>query len=152
MSQFADMTSSSNDIAVFLLSILVTTPSFMSISLLTLELWQFTFIRDCTEIRKSVIPLSEFCSVSKNWGKLEKPNVAQMPLVKFYWMLHNARVTAFTVSELLRENQQGLIIFAKSSILDIQDCSSIKKRFQHRRFPVNTETFLGRACFLEHLW
>ena len=26
---------------------------------------------------------------------------------KSYWMLQNARVTAFTVSELLRENQQG---------------------------------------------
>ena len=30
-----------------------------------------------------------------------------MSLVKCYWMLQNARVTAFTVSELLRENHQG---------------------------------------------
>ena len=29
-----------------------------------------------------------------------------MSLIKFYWILPNARVTAFIVSELLRENQQ----------------------------------------------
>ena len=45
--QFPDITSSSNlfDVAVFLLSILVTGPSSMSISLLVLELGQY-FIRD----------------------------------------------------------------------------------------------------------
>ena len=30
-----------------------------------------------------------------------------MSLIKFYGMLLNARVTAFTVSELLRENKHG---------------------------------------------
>ena len=30
-----------------------------------------------------------------------------MFLIKYYWVLQNARVTAFTVSELLRENQEG---------------------------------------------
>ena len=34
------------------------------------------------------------------------PNVARMPLIKCYRMLQNARVTVFTVSELIRENQQ----------------------------------------------
>ena len=29
-----------------------------------------------------------------------------MSLMKFYWKLQNTRVTAFTISELLRENQQ----------------------------------------------
>ena len=59
-SQFADMTSTSNffDIFLFLLSSLVTGPSFMSISSLVLELWQFSFIRDWPEIRKSVWVLS----------------------------------------------------------------------------------------------
>ena len=49
-SQFADITSSSNffDVVLFLLSSLVTGPSFMSISSLVLELWQFSFIRDLT--------------------------------------------------------------------------------------------------------
>ena len=52
------MTSSSNflDMVLFLLSSLVTGPSFMSISSLVLELWQFTFIRDWPENQKSVIP------------------------------------------------------------------------------------------------
>ena len=33
-------------------------------------------------------------------------NLARLFLMKCYWMLQNARVTAFTVSELLRLNQQ----------------------------------------------
>ena len=61
-SQFADMTSPSNfiDIALFLLSSLVTTPSFMATSSLVLELWQFSFIRNWPEIRKSETPPSQF--------------------------------------------------------------------------------------------
>ena len=57
-----EMTSSSNyfGIAVFLLPSLVTGPMFMSISLLVLELWQFSLIGDRPEIQKSEIPLSEF--------------------------------------------------------------------------------------------
>ena len=45
---------------LFLLSSLVTGRSFMSISSLVLELWQFSFIRDWPEIRKSEIPPSDF--------------------------------------------------------------------------------------------
>ena len=58
-SQLADMASSSNfsDVFLFLLSSLGSGPSFMSISSLVLELWQFTFIRDWPEIRKSETPL-----------------------------------------------------------------------------------------------
>ena len=33
--------------------------------------------------------------------------MAQTSLIKCYWMPQNARVTAFTASESLRENQQG---------------------------------------------
>ena len=41
-------------------------------------------------------------------GELGIPNLAQISLIKCYWMLQNDRVTAFTVSELLREtNKQG---------------------------------------------
>ena len=40
-------------------------------------------------------------------GMLGTPNLTQMSLIKCYWMLQNARITSFTVSELLRENQQG---------------------------------------------
>ena len=96
-SQFSDMTSTSNffDVVLFLLSSLVTGPSFMSITSLVLELWQFSFIRDWSEIRKSEIPPSGFCRKSRDWGKLWVPNLAQMCLKKCYWMLKNSRVTAF---------------------------------------------------------
>ena len=106
-SQFSDMTSLSNffDVVLFLLSSLVTGPSFMSISLLVLELWQFFFIRDWPEIRKSETLPSEFCPKSEDWGKLWIPNLAQMSLIECYWMLQNFRVTTFTVFELLKENQ-----------------------------------------------
>ena len=46
------------DAVLFLLSSLVTGPSFMSISLQVLELWQFPFIRDWPEICKSEMHLS----------------------------------------------------------------------------------------------
>ena len=106
-SQFSDMTSSSNffDVVLFLLSSLVTGPSFMSMSSLVLELWQFSFIRDWPEIWKLEIPPSEFCPISGEWGELWIPNLAWMSLMKCYWMLQNSRVTACTVFELFRENQ-----------------------------------------------
>ena len=57
-SQFVNMMPSSNsfDIFLFLLSSLVTGPSFMSMSSLVLEMWQFSFIRDWPEIQKLEIP------------------------------------------------------------------------------------------------
>ena len=104
MSQFSDMTSSSSffNVVSLLPSSLVTGSSFMTISSLVLELWQFSFIRDWPEIQKLEIPPSKFWPVSE----LEMPNLTRLYLVKWYWMLQNIRVTAFTVSELLRENQQ----------------------------------------------
>ena len=90
---------------LFLLSSLVTGPSFISISLLVLESWQFSFIRDWPEIWKLEIPPSEFCPISGEWGELWIPNLAWMSLMKCYWMLQNSRVTACTVFELFRENQ-----------------------------------------------
>ena len=98
------------DVVLFPLSILVIGPSFMSISSLFLELsqWQFSFISDWPEIRKLEKPPSEFYPISGDWGKLRIENLARISVIKSYWMLHNARVTAFTVSQLLRENQQGV--------------------------------------------
>ena len=106
-SQFFDMRSRSNffDVVLFLLSSLVTGPSFMSISPLVLELWQFFFIRDWPEIRKSETLPSEFCPISGDSGESWIPNLAQMSLIKYFCMLQNSRVTAFTVFKLLRENQ-----------------------------------------------
>ena len=79
----------------------------MSISSLVLELWQFSFIKDWPEIRKSETPPSEFCPISGDWGELWIPNLVRMSLIECYCMLQNSRVTAFTVFELLRENQLG---------------------------------------------
>ena len=39
-------------------------------------------------------------------GEVGIPNLARMFLMKCYYLLQNARVTAFAVSELLRETQQ----------------------------------------------
>ena len=108
-SQFPNMMSLSKffDVVLFLLSSLVTGSSFMSISSLVLELWQFSFIRDWPEIKKSEIPPPEFCPISGDWDELWIPNLVRMSLIECYWTLQNSRVTAFTVFELLRENQLG---------------------------------------------
>ena len=95
------------EIVLFLFLTLVTGPSFMSISSLFLESWQFSFIRESPEIRKLEIHLSEFCPVSGDWGKLWISNLARISLIECYWMLQNYRVTVFTVFGLLRENQLG---------------------------------------------
>ena len=50
---------------------------------------------------------SQFCTISGDCGELGIPNLAQMSLMKCYWMLQNSKVTAFNVYDLLRENQQG---------------------------------------------
>ena len=101
-SQFADMTSSSNffDVDLFLFPSLVTAPSFMSISLLVLELWQFSCIRNWPEIQKLKIRPSEFCPTYEDWDDLGITNLAQMSLIRYFWMLKNAKFIAFTVSEL----------------------------------------------------
>ena len=93
MSQFSDMTSTSNffDVVLFLLSSLVTGLSFMSISSLVLELWQFSFIRDWPEIWKSEIPPSKFCPISGDWGELWIPNLAWMSLIECYWQREYVR-------------------------------------------------------------
>ena len=107
-------------LTLFCLSCLFTGLSFMSISSLVLELWQHSFVRDWPEIQKSEISLSEFCPISGDWGKLGILNLAQMSLIKSYWMLQNSRVTAFTISELLRGNQQGGKIPPSSTITTTQ--------------------------------
>ena len=60
------------------------------------------------EFRKFEIPPSEFWPIYGNWDELGILNLAHMSLIKCYCMLENARITAFVVSELLRENHQGV--------------------------------------------
>ena len=95
-SQVVDIMTSSKyfEIVLVLLSSLVT---FMPISAMSLELWQFYFIGDWAEIQKFEIPMSKFYPISGDWGELGTPNFAWMSLMKCCWMQENARVTAFTV-------------------------------------------------------
>ena len=46
----------------------------------------------------------EFCLISGDWSMLRIANLTQTSLIKIKWNLQITRVTAFTVSELLREN------------------------------------------------
>ena len=107
-SKFSDMTSLliSFGIVLFHLSGLVAGLSFISISSPVLGLWQFSFTKEWPEIRKPEIFPSKFCPISRDWEELGNPNLPRMFAITCYWMLQNARLTAFTVSELLRENQQ----------------------------------------------
>ena len=137
-SQFADTTSSPNffDIVLFLLLSLVTGPSFMSISSLVLELWQFSLIRDWPEIRKSEIPISEFYPISEDWNELEIPNLAQMSLMKCYWLLQNSRVTTLSVSELLWESQQGVKLHPSHTQIRVkQNVTSTTFKLVHHKCP-----------------
>ena len=56
------------DVATFLFSILVIGLSFMSISLLIVELWQYLFVRDWKKFQKSEIPPLEFRPTPEDWG------------------------------------------------------------------------------------
>ena len=64
------------------------------------------FYKGLTRYPEAEIPPSKFCPISGDWGELGIPNLVQKSLMKCFWMLQNGRVTAFTVSELSRENQQ----------------------------------------------
>ena len=98
------------DVVAFLLSSLVSGPSFMSVSVLVLELSQILFIRVLTRNleNEKILPWV----LSNNWrpGRIRGAkfgmNVSNDNLLN-YLMLQNVMFTALTVSELLRENQQG---------------------------------------------
>ena len=98
-SQFANMASSSHffDVVLFFLSSLVTGPSFISISSLVLEFWQFSFIRNWPDIRKSDITPSEICPISGDRGWLGIPNLARISLMKCYRMLQGYSFDPFWV-------------------------------------------------------
>ena len=81
--------SSSNffDVVVFLLLGLVTGLSFMSISLLILELWQFVLKEIRPEIQKQEVPSSEFYQFCPMPNLI--PNLAWKSLLESYLMLKN---------------------------------------------------------------
>ena len=71
-----------------------------------------SFYKELT--RNPEITPSEFCPVSGDWSELGILNLARTSLMKSYWMLQNARVTAFTISRFLRENRLGRGIISPS--------------------------------------
>ena len=109
-SKFADITSPSDffDTVFFLLSNLVIVSSFMSISSLVLELYQFSFIRDWPEIWKSEIPPSEFFSISKDWGELEIPNLVWMLLNEMLLKAAKFQCYSFYRFWVINPNKAGL--------------------------------------------
>ena len=101
------------DVVFFLLSSLVTGSSFISISSLVLELWQFPFIRDWPEIWKSEITTSGFCLISGGWSKIGIPNLTGTFQIKCYWMLQNAKgaysIISFKRTQLCRTTKPHVI-------------------------------------------
>ena len=59
--------------------------------------------------RNSEIGNTPVCVLPNIWrlGQVRELHFARIFLIKCYWMLQNVRVLAFTVSDLLMENQQG---------------------------------------------
>ena len=105
-SHFVDMTSRHFfDVVIFLLSILVTGPSFMSISSLVLELWQFSFIRDWPEIGNSPVWV-----LPNIWrlGRVRNTKFGTKISNKILLNAAKCQGCSFTVSELFKENQQGM--------------------------------------------
>ena len=109
--QLSDMKSSSNvfKVAVFLLSCLVTSkfPVNIKTGSGVIKIFVYKVLTRNPETGNSPVSLpSDFSAISGDCGKLGTPNLAKMYLIKCYSMLQNARITTFTVSELLRKNQQ----------------------------------------------
>ena len=142
-SQFFDMASSSNvfDVLLFLFSHLFTGPSFMSISSLVLELWQFPFIRDWPEILKSEIPPWELCQISGDWGKLGIPYLAQRFLNKIL-LLNAAKCYSFYFSLVIKGKPTGVVKLSSLSNNWLCDIFTFGKSFQVFAF------FSSIACYL----
>ena len=79
------------------------------VSIITgLEFGQFSFVRDWRNIQNSEIPPSKFCPISGDWSELAIPNLAQMSLMKCYWILQNARVQHLTFWVIKRKTNRGV--------------------------------------------
>ena len=105
-SQFSYMAPSSFfEGVLFLLSSLATGPSFNIITGSgVITTYFYKGLARYPEIGNT---LSKFFPISGDYGELGIPNLPLLFVIKCYGMLQNTRVTAFTISELLRENQLG---------------------------------------------
>ena len=116
----------------------------MSISSLVLELLQFSFIRDWPETWKSNIPSPEFQPISGDWDELVILNLVRMFLIKFYWMLQNPRVTAFTVFWVIKEK---LIRIGDSNPLPPRLSTCFIKTFPAPKFQIKCCAFIVLSLF-----
>ena len=81
--------------------------------------------------------------------------MARTYLIKCHWKLHNARVAAFTVSELLRENQQRVKLPFHPPRLGL-NCPTMQTHFLRSIGKVNQKTraaikFLSQNTITCHL-
>ena len=79
-----------------------------------------------------------------------------MSLIKFYRNLQNAKVAAFTISELLRENQQGGKITSPTQIRvnelgHIYKSGDIKSEFSPQKQPKMYQKLARRIAGLRYL-
>ena len=73
--------------------------------------------------------------MSGEWKKLDMPNLARMSVMKCYWMPQNARLTAFTVFELLRENKQGIKLLPLNQIR-VKKKDLFQKNELHKNYKI----------------
>ena len=112
-SQFSEMTSSAIffDVVLFLLWSLVSYQyhwsRFHAIIITGSGVMIICFYKGLARNSEIGNTPSEFCSISGDCGNEKIPNLERTSLIKCYWMLQNAWVRTFTISELLRENQLG---------------------------------------------
>ena len=112
-SQFSEMTSSAIffDVVLFLLWSLVSYQyhwsRFHAIIITGSGVMIICFYKGLARNSEIGNTPSEFCSISGDCGNEQIPNLERTSLIKCYWMLQNAWVRTFTISELLRENQLG---------------------------------------------
>ena len=90
---------------------------------------------------------SKFFPIFGDWEELSIPNLAQIYLMKSYWMLQNRRATAFIFSELLRENNRE-----RGKITPLPPRLGLKKsKLNANVYVITMERFLKKTPLLQIL-
>ena len=132
------------DVALLALSKLVTGPSFMLISSLVLD---FSFIRVWPGIRKSKIPLSEFCPISGDW--LPNARVTTFSVYRF-WLIKGKPTEGRGILPPPHHHSTPLIRFGKflhSIGIAISDCRGQRVMMVHGQLQGKTPKF---SCSCPH--
>ena len=84
-------------------------------------------------------------------GQVKKKILAQTSRIRFYWILQNARVAPFTISELLRENNKGVKLPSPTQIRVKVIYFNVSLRFLKKsRKCVMRTSLLDRCCYLSN--